>query len=180
MPINDPTYVSYRAMMIRCYRPGTNGYENYGGRGIRVCPRWQETWRNFLEDMGPRPKGKELSRIDNNGHYCPENCKWQTRKENGRNKRNNRFVTYFGKPTVMSEAIEKSGLNKSSVEALVHRGFSGDLADVAFVPRKKLNADQVRDIRSSKLPARPLARKFGVSRTLVRRIRQGIAWKHLT
>lgn len=179
MPLNDPTYVSWRAMMNRCYRLSTNGYENYGGRGIRVCLRWQETWRNFLEDMGSRPKGKELGRINNNGHYTPENCEWQTRKENGRNKRNTLFVLCFGKIMSLAQAIEETKLNRSSTEALVRRGFKGDLSTVKFIPRKKLTESQVREIRSSKTADRPMARRFGVSRTLVRLIRKRMAWKKL-
>lgn len=179
MPLNDPTYNSWRSMMSRCYRPNCNSYENYGGRGIRVCLRWQESWRNFLADMGPRPKGREIGRIDNNGHYCPENCCWQTRKENARNKRTSRKVIFNGKPTVMSEAIERSGLNKHSVQSLVHRGFTGDLATVVFVPRQKLNPKEAREIRQSTGPERQVAKMYRVSRALVRAIRLRLIWKHL-
>jgi len=73
-------------MKQRCDNPSTNGYENYGGRGITYCKRW-ESFENFLDDMGERPKGKTLDRIDVNDNYEPDNCRWATAKEQAANVR---------------------------------------------------------------------------------------------
>lgn len=81
------TYYSWTAMIGRCSRPNNCGYKWYGARGIRVCDRWLNSFENFLEDMGERPKGKSLDRINNDGNYEPSNCRWATQKEQIRNQR---------------------------------------------------------------------------------------------
>jgi len=81
-----PTYRSWEGMKCRCNKKKHVYYKYYGGRGITYCERW-EIFENFLEDMGERPSGKQLDRIDNNGNYEPKNCHWVTPKENSNNRR---------------------------------------------------------------------------------------------
>ncbi len=82
-----PTYRSYRAMIVRCYKPYTQNYERYGRRGIRVCDEWFNSFVAFYRDMGKRPEGMSLDRIDNNGNYNKDNCKWSTLSEQSQNTR---------------------------------------------------------------------------------------------
>jgi len=79
-----PTYIS---MLNRCYNPKTKCYFNYGERGIKVCDRWLESFENFLEDIGEKPEGLTLDRINNDGDYEKDNCRWVTYKEQNNNRR---------------------------------------------------------------------------------------------
>lgn len=87
---NTPTYYTWAGMLARCRNKNDPAYPRYGGRGIEVCDRWSgdEGFKNFLTDMGERPNGLSLDRVDNSKGYLPENCRWATAKEQAGNTRN--------------------------------------------------------------------------------------------
>lgn len=91
-------YSTWLSMKDRCRNPNNRAYKNYGGRGIKVCDRWTDWadgFKNFVEDMGDRPKGYSLDRIDVNGDYCPENCRWSDRVTQNLNRRDNLQEPYI-------------------------------------------------------------------------------------
>lgn len=118
-----PGYNSWMAMKGRCCNPNNSQFHDYGGRGIKVCDRWLHSFENFLADMGERP-GKEYSidRIDNNGDYCPENCRWATRGEQGNNKRNNILITYQGRTQTFRQWCRELDLPYYSAILLYKKG----------------------------------------------------------
>ena len=83
--METPTYTSWRGMKARCLNQNDKRFSRYGGRGIKVCSRWRHSFLNFLHDMGERPKGMTLDRIDRDGDYEPGNCRWTTVAEQNRN-----------------------------------------------------------------------------------------------
>jgi hypothetical protein len=91
-----PTYVSWLAMKARCLRPGDRSFAEYGGRGITVCDRWRDSFANFLADVGERPPGTSIDRIDNSRSYEPGNVKWSTAKEQANNRRRPRRTPSSG------------------------------------------------------------------------------------
>ena len=104
-------YKIWMGMKKRCHNRNDKKYKNYGGRGIKVCKRWLK-FENFYEDMGKKPKGKSLDRVDNNGNYEPNNCRWATSKEQNNNTRRNIFVSVNGVRISFGELAEMFGLKE--------------------------------------------------------------------
>lgn len=122
---NDPLYVAWKNMKLRCLNHSFSGWKDYGGRGIKVCERWLNSFENFAFDMGEHPgKGYSLERIDNNGNYTPENCKWATRTEQGRNRRANTLLTYQGETLPISAWAERIGVKENTIFSRLRYGWS--------------------------------------------------------
>lgn len=98
-------YDIWRDMIYRCRRPTHKSFKYYGGRGIKVCDRWR-IFSNFFSDVGNKPEGMSIDRINNLGNYEPSNCRWATRKEQQRNTKKSVFVTYMGQTRCVSEWAE--------------------------------------------------------------------------
>lgn len=93
---NTKEYFAWSELKQRCYNHKSPQYKNYGGRGIKVCDRWLQGFENFYEDMGKAPQGYSIDRIDVNGDYCKENCRWANNITQGNNRRNNIKITFNG------------------------------------------------------------------------------------
>jgi len=120
-------YWVWHAMRRRCNDSRISSYQNYGGRGIKVCERWNgpDSFPNFIKDMGQKPSPKHtLERRDNESDYTPENCYWATRVEQGRNSRRNLLITHWGETHCLSEWVEQLGLKYLRVWKRLNRGWS--------------------------------------------------------
>jgi hypothetical protein len=118
-----PEYQTWRGMIERCSNPKYKHWRLYGARGITVCARWA-SFENFLADMGPRPsQSHSLDRRNNNGPYDPENCRWATRQEQIRNRRNSVFVTYKGERMTLQEASAASGIKVATLYGRLRAGW---------------------------------------------------------
>jgi hypothetical protein len=121
---------SWRFMIERCYDQASFRYANYGGRGITVCNRWrgQNGYANFIADMGPRPNNTpftySIDRIDTNGNYEQSNCRWATRSEQARNKRNNVIVTAHGKAMLLLDWAEETNIPAETIRRRLRRGWT--------------------------------------------------------
>lgn len=122
---NTLTYKTWQGMHTRCENPNYKIFHRYGGRGIYVCERWN-SFENFYEDMGEKPKGCSLDRIDNDGPYAPWNCRWATSKQQCRNRGTMKMVTYQGKTQSLIEWAEEFGLSYSTLCTRSRRGWSDE------------------------------------------------------
>lgn len=122
------TWHTWVRIRQRCNNVTNINYNDYGGRGIKVCDRWMESYENFLEDMGERPIGKySLDRIDNSKGYSKENCRWATDIEQSRNTRRNVKIMFEGEMRCMSEIEEMLGFNKNIIGARLRTGNTDNL-----------------------------------------------------
>lgn len=101
-------------MHYRCRNKNATGYKHYGGRGIAVCNKWHE-FKNFFNDMGHRPNGMSLDRINNNGNYKPSNCRWATKQQQQRNMRSNRWIKYGGEKLTLIGWAEKLNIGERTI-----------------------------------------------------------------
>jgi hypothetical protein len=119
----DTTYNSWVHMIDRCYNPNADNYDYYGGRGIQVCDQWRFDYDAFVADMGKKPaKGMSIDRIDFDGDYTPENCRWVSRHEQMRNRRNVHLVDHRGITKSIAEWAETLGVSWDVVKQWTKRG----------------------------------------------------------
>lgn len=115
------TYNSWVAMKNRCYNPKNDRYNNYGGRGIKVCERWM-SFENFYKDMGERPKNTTLDRIDINGNYEPSNCKWSDSITQYRNMTKSHHITFRGRTMILSDWAREFGTTTTAIHYHLNNG----------------------------------------------------------
>lgn len=111
-------------MLQRCYDPRTNGYARYGRRGITVCAEWRKSFHTFLRDMGNRPQGAVLDRIDNEKGYSPRNCRWVSQARSALNRTNTIYVVLSGDRMPLLDACKKVGIPYLTAFRRLERGWN--------------------------------------------------------
>lgn len=127
----EAEYYAWVDMRRRCQDPKSRIYAAYGGRGISVCARWSESFEDFYSDLGPRPDGRSLGRIDNDGDYEPGNVRWESPKQQARNRRSTRHIAAFGEVKTAPEWLEDERCrvtNKYAIYERINRGWSPERA----------------------------------------------------
>lgn len=117
----DRTYLSWRGMRERCSNPNNRRFSDYGGKGVYVCERWADDFEAFLADMGPRPDGMTLDRIDNSGPYSPENCRWADVSTQTRNRSDNVWIDWNGTRRTLTDWAKELGLTQSALSMRIAR-----------------------------------------------------------
>jgi len=118
-----PTFKTWQGMHARCYTKSTTLFKNYGGRGIRVCPRWH-AFLNFLQDMGERPEGMTIERRDVNKDYSPSNCEWATHKNQMDNTRRTIRIKYKGRMQTLLMWAKELGIPRQRLYYRYRKGWS--------------------------------------------------------
>lgn len=177
----------FLAMHDRCDREKSTAYKNYGGRGISVCQRWRSSFADFVADMGPRPAGAQLDRINNNGNYEPSNCRWASVAENAMNKRTTRNLTAFGETRHMAEWARLCGVSPSLIHLRLKAGWAVEAAvttAASLRPNSKLTDRQAEEIKRKHTGGRgqptALAKEYGVTHRTITNILRGRTFVTLT
>lgn len=131
----NSTYRIWVGMVRRCHNKNASDYHGYGLRGIKVCTEWRKNYEQFLSDMGERPIGKSLDRIDFQKGYYPGNCRWASGEEQCKNRSNNRRITARGKNMILKDWCKELGIKTSLFYQRIYRGLTEE--EALFAPKKK-------------------------------------------
>jgi len=136
---NRPEHTVWRKMVERCTSPKCKDFPRYGGRGVGVCAAWLESFANFYADMGPRPDGMSIDRIDNDGNYEPANCRWATKAQQSANRSDNVHIEHCGRRQTLTQWANEAGLRPGT---LWHRIRAGWPAERALTTPSTINRKQ--------------------------------------
>ena len=168
-------YNIWSHMKTRCLDPQYKAYSYYGGRGISVCDAWKNSFSEFSKWAKSNGYSSELTleRIDVNGNYEPSNCRWATRKEQNRNMRSTRMLTFGGETLCLEDMATKYGVNKATLARRLQRGWSLEDAIVIKPGEKRGNITFI-TFRGLTLPLTKMAKHYGIkAATLCVRLKRG-------
>lgn len=138
----DAIWRIYKGVIARCTNPNRHNYKDYGGRGIYVCKRWLDSFDNFVSDLGPRPDGYSLDRIDNDGPYSPENCRWASAKEQQNNRRCTKFIEHEGRKMTLTDWANHANVSIAALRYRIKQGWPLGEALNKLGKRKKASPER--------------------------------------
>ncbi len=186
---SSPTYSTWISMIARCTRESNDNYKYYGAKGIGVCDSWLNSFSCFLSDMGERPEGRTLDRVDGTKGYTKSNCRWATSKEQSINKSSTNVIVFKGKEMTLCDISSEYNIPKTTVYRRYKQGVRGDnliskenrnkLIKGEMKSNSKINKIIAGDIR--KLILKGLTNKdisdiYNISTSLVSDIKNNKAW----
>jgi hypothetical protein len=154
-------------MKERCLKPSHSNYDRYGGRGIQVCQRWLNSFLAFYEDMGKKPPGTSLDRIDNDGDYTPDNCRWATPLQQSQNTASVILLTHNGETKCLKEWARRLGIN---IKTLTWRIDSWGVDKALSTPRHKNkpgNRPTMVNFNGETLSVREWSERLGIPRNIL-------------
>lgn len=180
---NTPTFITWQAMKQRCMDENHSSYPRYGGRDIKVCDRWLNSFENFLEDMGERPsKNHSIDRIDVDGNYEPSNCRWVYKDKKGNdiqanNRRSNVYLTFKGKTQTISMWAREIGIDRGTIQRRLNKGLSTgeSLGFTKRLTESQILASYIKGLQAKGLISNQarLARDLGLSKSTISKILSG-------
>lgn len=150
----------WRGMILRCRDPSATGYHRYGGRGIRVCDRWLE-FNNFFADMGSRPPGRSLDRVNNDGDYEPGNCRWATNSQQANNRSDTRYIEAFGERLTAAAWASRYGIAAPLIRSRLRYDWSPEEA-VSLPVHQRGDTRKVHETRPALLAAQNERLRIGI------------------
>lgn len=175
---NTPEFSTWDGMKSRCYNKNVTHYSKYGGRGIKVCQRWLESFENFYADMGQKPSGDHsIERRDNDGDYSPDNCIWATAREQALNRKTNVYLTINDTTRTMIEWSEISGVSLGRIWSRKKAGYSGEdlinpryIGSLTFrgITKTQKEWSEITGIKKSTIAMRINKYKWPIEKTLTK------------
>lgn len=167
-------YGQWCGMVARCHRKTHYGYYKYGSKGVTVCDNWRNSFEAFRDDMGPKPDGGTIGRIDNAKGYCPENCRWESTKEQAINRTDNRLIEFQGKTLCLKQWSDLTGIGENTITSRLKMGWTVEDSLTKPISRSVRRNSVYAEFNGQQRLLADISKETGLScRAIYQRIKKG-------